>query len=246
MKKPYLLFDAGGTLVFPKMDVLIEIATKYGLQKNENDVFTVYCELIYEMDLQTQKSGALPIPPYPKGVGWAFFEKLGLTGDKLGLAAQEVTTSNKNENFWTFTYPWVFEVLEGLRNEGYRMSVLSNADGRVKQSFVQLGLDGYFERIFDSHILGVEKPDPRIFEIALSELGLQPEETLYIGDVFYIDVWGANQVGMPAVHLDPRNLYKDWTGVHIPSVGALAAILAERAITDAAFTPLKGMALKYD
>jgi putative hydrolase of the HAD superfamily len=246
MKKPYLLFDAGGTLVFPDMRFISEIGQKYHLQVLEDDVFNIYCKLIYGIDSYARKNHTLPVQQYQGGVGWAFFEQMGLAGNNLAQASQEIATFNKDRNLWAFTYSWVFDALEGLQNEGYRMSVLSNADGRVAQSFDELGLNQYFDCIFDSYVLGVEKPDPRIFQVALSELGLQPEETLYVGDVFYIDVWGANQAGLPAVHLDPRKLYEGWSGIHIRSIMELLELLQKKVVTMSDFFPLKGFDLQYD
>ncbi len=107
------------------------------------------------------------------------------------------------------------------------MSVISNADGRVAEALHDLGLSHYFERIFDSAILGVEKPNPGIFEVALRELNLQPNDALYIGDVFFIDVWGANQVGLGGLHLDPLDLYAGWPGVHLRDVRHLPDWLAQ-------------------
>ncbi len=239
MKKPYLLFDAGGTLVFPNMPFLRDTAEKYSVKVTEDDVFCAYCELIFEIDLHAKEHGILP-EPYPRGVGWAFFEKIGLEGKALTQASKETTVYNEHENLWAFTYPWVSDALDKLQKQGYRMSVLSNADGRVEQLLKSLGLAKYFEHIFDSHILGVEKPNPKIFQIALKELNLLPEQTLYIGDVFCIDAWGANNVGIPAVHLDPLGLYQGWEGARVTSVAALSNALEQCVFQKDAFLAHRG------
>jgi putative hydrolase of the HAD superfamily len=95
------------------------------------------------------------------------------------------------------------------------MSIISNADGRVEEELRNLELRGYFERVYDSEVVGIEKPESGIFELALNDLGLQPEEAVYVGDMFYIDVWGANRAGIPGLHLDPLGLYEEWPGEHI-------------------------------
>ena len=86
----------------------------------------------------------------------------------------------------------------------------------------------HFEIVIDSHLVGVEKPDRKIFNLALKELELQPQEAIYIGDLFYVDVWGANQAGIGAIHLDNMGLYAGWAGVHLPSVGGLPNWLAQQ------------------
>ena len=64
-----------------------------------------------------------------------------------------------------------------------------------------------------------------IFEIALERLQWDRTKTIYIGDIFYVDVWGANQAGMGAIHLDKLGLYKNWDGIHLHSVKELPQFL---------------------
>jgi len=61
--------------------------------------------------------------------------------------------------------------------------VVSNAEGQVEQDLVAAGFGAYLETVVDSHRVGVAKPDPRIFAIALGRLGAGAEQALYVGDV---------------------------------------------------------------
>jgi putative hydrolase of the HAD superfamily len=56
----------------------------------------------------------------------------------------------------------------------------------------------------DSHLVGVEKPDPRIFQHALDKLGIPAEGTPFVGDRYDVDVMGAQAVGMLGVLYDPE------------------------------------------
>jgi putative hydrolase of the HAD superfamily len=58
-----------------------------------------------------------------------------------------------------------------------------------------------FDVVVDSALIGVEKPDPRIFQAALQALDVAPEEALYLGDLYAVDVLGARAAGMHAVLL---------------------------------------------
>ena len=107
------------------------------------------------------------------------------------------------------------------------MAVISNSDGRVDQILQELNLRNFFEIVIDSFVVGVEKPDPFIFEIALKRLNWDPKETIYIGDIYYIDVWGANRAGLGAVHLDMMGLYDNWEGIRIPSIHELPDLLTK-------------------
>jgi putative hydrolase of the HAD superfamily len=125
------------------------------------------------------------------------------------------------------------------------MSIISNADGRVEQELCALEMRGYFERIYDSDVVGARKPEPRIYELALEDLSLRPEEALFVGDMFYIDIWGANRAGIPGLHLDPLGLYEGWPGAHIQDLRQLPGWLKEYAEDPKRFEvlPLRDFAL---
>src|SRR5258708_2366530 len=79
----------------------------------------------------------------------------------------------------------------------------------------------------DSQEEGVEKPDPRIFEIALARCGARPEATVHVGDFYHVDVEGARAAGLRAVLLDAAGLYSGFDCPRVPSLGALAEALTE-------------------
>jgi FMN phosphatase YigB (HAD superfamily) len=135
----------------------------------------------------------------------------------------------------------VRDALHCLLRQGFRMSVVSNADGRVRRQLEQLGLAKYIEQVFDSRLVGYEKPDVRLFQHTLGVLGLQPEDCLYVGDVYYIDVLGANRAGIAAVHVDAYGLYADWAGCHIRDLAALPDLLTQAGLdlSSELFFPLR-------
>ena len=96
---------------------------------------------------------------------------------------------------------------------GYRVGVVSNADGRVEALFDQVGLTPYVEFVIDSHVVGVAKPDPRIFRMGAERLRLPPEECLYVGDLYAVDVLGARAAGLRPLLLDPFERHADWDDV---------------------------------
>ncbi len=66
-----------------------------------------------------------------------------------------------------------------------------------------------FDSFIDSHLCGFEKPDPRIFECALRSLGVTPQQSLYVGDIYSIDLVGAQRSGMAAILMDISGAYRD-------------------------------------
>jgi len=98
--------------------------------------------------------------------------------------------------------------LEELASAGYRLGVISNSSGTLKEHLDRIGLSARFEVIVDSHEVGVEKPHPGIFRHALQRAGgILPDRALHIGDVYAIDVLGAASAGLHALLFDPLGLW---------------------------------------
>ena len=108
---------------------------------------------------------------------------------------------------WRMVMPGVPSALERLHRLGLTLAVVSNSDGSCARSLNEAGLLGYLDFVIDSAEVGVEKPDPRIFEIAMSRCGGTPGRTLYVGDLYHADVLGARRAGLYALLLDPHG---DW------------------------------------
>ena len=104
--------------------------------------------------------------------------------------------------------PDVVPALRAFRERGLRLVVVSNANGRLRHLFDRLDLTQWFDALLDSHEWGVEKPDPRLFHLALAESGAVAERTVHVGDLYHVDVAGARQAGLAgAVLYDVADLY---------------------------------------
>ena len=90
-----------------------------------------------------------------------------------------------------------------IKEQGLVVGVVSNADGRVESYLKGAGLWELFDFVLDSHLVGVEKPDPRIFEMALAKARVAARESLYVGDLYQVDVVGARSAGLFPVLMDP-------------------------------------------
>ena len=100
-------------------------------------------------------------------------------------------------------FPRIADTLEWLKREGYAVGLVSNTGrtwGRyLRQVQDRVGIGKYFDARVFSHEVGIRKPDPRIFEAALSELGLPPDRVVHIGDDVTADIAGAKGHGMRAI-----------------------------------------------
>lgn len=129
------------------------------------------------------------------------------------------------DRLWSRVIPGVPEALAALRAAGLQLVVVSNSDGTVDRGLTAVGLRQHLDAVVDSHRVGFEKPDPRIFQHAIERSGADPRRTLHVGDLYDADVVGARAAGLHALLLDP---FGDWEGVpcaRLPDLPALAALI---------------------
>jgi putative hydrolase of the HAD superfamily len=136
---------------------------------------------------------------------------------------------------WTRIIPGSRDALAALKARGLKLAIVSNADGSVE---AQLASDGIcqvgpgpgvdVDAVLDSSVVGVAKPDPRIFEVALERLGIGPEHAIHVGDTPAADVDGAVAAGVTPVLVDPYGDHRDLDVVRVASLAAVTALLAVR------------------
>jgi putative hydrolase of the HAD superfamily len=90
------------------------------------------------------------------------------------------------------------EVLLQLRRD-YPMVLVSNFYGNISTVLREFGLDGIFSQIVESAVVGVRKPDPRIFTLGVEALGFRPEEVTVVGDSMDKDILPARAAGCHTV-----------------------------------------------
>ncbi len=104
-------------------------------------------------------------------------------------------------------YDDVVEVVSQLKVDGKILAIISNWDSRLPGLCEQLGLTTFFPTLVVSSLVGYEKPHPAIFQIALEQTGLLPQEVMYIGDDPYLDYQAAQKAGLIALHLDRHDRF---------------------------------------
>ena len=209
-----VLFDAGNTLVFLDYARLAEgVGSALGLPLTGEELARHGPAAARAMELAkgTDQQRAT-----------AYLEALFLLGgvprDSLGQVRECLSRMHRERHLWSSVAERTAEALERLRQAGLKLAVVSNSDGRVEQALDAAGLREYFDVVIDSALVGVEKPDPRIFHAALDALNVRPEETLYVGDLYEIDVLGARAAGMEAVLLGSPEASSDPSCRTAPSI----------------------------
>jgi putative hydrolase of the HAD superfamily len=145
---------------------------------------------------------------------------LGCTApEERRAAAGRVAAEHERANLWSRGADGAQETLAALSHRGYRVAVISNADGRVRGLLEKAGLGELLEFVVDSAEVGVEKPDPRIFHTATGRLGLPPAACAYVGDIYEIDVVGAAGAGLVPVLIGDAPAPEDV--LRVPNLRAL-------------------------
>jgi HAD superfamily hydrolase (TIGR01509 family) len=150
------------------------------------------------------------------------FTLAGVPAERLGDVRTCLAGLHEERHLWCATADGTFATLERLRAAGLRLGVVSNSDGRVEAALTAAGLRDCFEVVIDSALFGSEKPDPAIFRAALEALGVAPNEALYVGDLYEVDVLGARAAGIEAILLLPETTAAPSDVRRIASLAALA------------------------
>jgi HAD superfamily hydrolase (TIGR01549 family) len=219
-----VLFDAGGTLL--RLDYGFMRACAARQAHEISDIALARGEAVVRREIDRREADAGgPRDRDADRVALYFRAVLasaGVADAAAAAAAEEIAAEHARANMWRVAMPRAAEVLAGLRARGFRVGVVSNADGRVAALLEAAGLAPHLEAIVDSHHEGVEKPDPEIFRRALARLAVSAARTAYVGDIFAIDVLGARAAGLSAILIDETGGYAD---VACPRIAALGDLL---------------------
>jgi putative hydrolase of the HAD superfamily len=149
----------------------------------------------------------------------------GVPVEQTNLVRDTLLALHRQRHLWSGVDPDTGPALDRLLQAGYRLAVVSNSDGRAEEALVAAGLRHRFELVVDSQLVGVEKPDPRIFQMALEMMRLTPADALYVGDLYEVDVVGARGAGLDVILLDPLGKHRQRDVRTAPNVVEVANLL---------------------
>jgi len=218
-----LLLDAGNTIVFLDEDVMsAELRERAGVDIAPDVLRRAQgpAKRRYESLLTSGGSHA---------DGWFIFMEALLTAAgadeaRAGELARVLRDAHDELNLWRRVPEGLAESLYDAKREGLRLGVVSNSEGSIAELLAHVGLRDAFEVVVDSTVEGVAKPDPQIFELALSRMGVPASDAIYVGDVPSVDVDGARAAGLGAILIDPFSHYPDYDGA--PKIRAVTDLLA--------------------
>jgi len=115
--------------------------------------------------------------------------------------------------------------LDKIKNLGYEMAVLANWNRDLSSLIVECGVSKYFSCILSSEELSIEKPDPEIFLYIMKHLSLKPENAMYVGNDYELDVISARSAGIEPVLIDRSNCYPNADCLRLESLTGLSEYL---------------------
>jgi putative hydrolase of the HAD superfamily len=122
--------------------------------------------------------------------------------------------------------PGVIETISELRRRGLRIGLITVCSEDVPQLWPETAFHGIFDAEVFSCSVGLRKPDPRIYRLALDELGVEPGEAVFVGDGANDELAGAERVGMTAVMLErPGEDQPEWDGRRVRALPELLDLL---------------------
>ena len=223
-----VLLDAGGTLVRLDFEWMSEALGEFGL--------TIAPAAVRRAEIKGRRAydasrGVSPRPETrtePLGgagdINAYFGETLvaaGVPPEFIEPALARFLARHEATGLWTRPMEGAREALDALGGLGVRLAVVSNSDGRAESHLRDCGVLAGIEFVVDSKLVGVEKPDPAIFRIALDRLGVPSERALFVGDIRSVDEVGARAAGMRFVLLDATGAY---AAPGTPRVAGMAAL----------------------
>jgi putative hydrolase of the HAD superfamily len=203
-----ILFDAGNTLVRMNYAAIAAELARLGTPVSPDAVQRAEWRARVRLDVEllSRQSEALSTETDSTATSYVRFllEAVGVEDERTieALAAWR-RAYNLPAGLWTVADPEAAPSLRLAREAGLGAAVISNSNGTIRSVLETLGLGQHLDFVIDSAEVGVEKPDPRIFRLALDRLGLDPPDAVYVGDMYSVDVRGARAVGLEAVLLDP-------------------------------------------
>lgn len=216
-----VFLDAGGVLVLPRRDLVAHALGAAGHAVDPIRVPAAHYAAVRRLD-NAEAAG--------------YFE---LLCTELGLEAARVPAAvgtlerladrrQSGEVLWSEPTAGALSTIEALGRRGITVLVVSNSDGHAEDNLREAavcqpgsGPGASVAAVIDSTLVGAEKPDPRIFEIALGQAAAAPRDAVHVGDMLSTDIAGARAAGIEPLHLDPQRRCRATDHRHVRTLAGI-------------------------
>ncbi|MGH2710314.1 MAG: HAD family hydrolase [Actinomycetota bacterium] len=225
-----VFFDAGETLVYPHpsfVELFAEVLWEQGHRVDPEDLQELVhasSERFNEL-MRSEKALNWSTSPERSRALWDIVYRMFLAETDIAEAEHAGLVEALYERFRSIAsyrlYPDAIPTLERLQKAGVTLGLISNFEDWLEQLLETLEVSPFLEVSVISGIEGVEKPDARIFEIALERAGADAAASVYVGDNPIFDAEAARQAGMIPVLIDRRDRHSDVDVIRISSLEEL-------------------------
>jgi putative hydrolase of the HAD superfamily len=206
-----VLVDVGGVLVLPDHDRMVGAFERAEVRVDRDRLDPAHY------------AGVAALTEFKEGdrAVWAAYNRAyaracDTPADALDDVVEHLLNEFATGEVWSRIVHGSVDALRRLGALGVRLAIVSNADGNAEQRLrdqavcqVGPGRGATVGAIFDSTVIGVAKPDPRIFEMALDALAVPAAHAIHVGDTPGADVDGARAAGVRPVLIDPYDFHSD-------------------------------------
>jgi putative hydrolase of the HAD superfamily len=225
-----VFLDVGGVLHLPDTRIISEALRRAGAGGS----------LDPELLDRAHYAGVAALVDWPeveRGIWTAYQEayarEVGAPPECVPDVVAELDVAFQADGIWSRLVPGSMDGLRALEATGVTLAIVSNSDGTLERRLRDEGICQVGEGrgvpmtiVIDSAAVGIAKPDPAIFTLALDACGVAPERTIHIGDTVGADIDGALAAGVRPLHLDPYGFCDDDSHPHITNLQAVAASLS--------------------
>jgi putative hydrolase of the HAD superfamily len=226
-----VLLDVGGVLLLPDHEPIRAAFARAGVQPTIDDLDRAHYTGATQLGTDIDHDGDFSV--HWKRYLDAYVTACGVPDELREEVHRHLDSEYATIALWSRIAPGSLDGLRALADTGVRLGVVSNADGTIETQLrereilqVGPGLGVEVECIIDSGAVGVEKPNPRIFHLALDAMGIDAQDAWYVGDMPGIDVVGARAAGLRPFLMDPYSLHLDADYDRVASLSELAELVA--------------------
>lgn len=226
-----VLLDVGGVFLLPDRSRIRQALHQVGHSVTDNaaiDRAHYQAARVFPMDLQGDEDARAHWDRYLQ----AYARSLEVPEGVVPEAVEHLRNEYVSGGLWTETIEGSSSGLAALVRTDVPIGIVSNSNGTIEARLRSMGIlqvgpgAGVEVRcVIDSGTVGVEKPDPRIFDYALAELGMPPEGMWYVGDTPAFDITGARRAGLHPILMDPFAVNGDFGVTCVRSLSAVAGLI---------------------
>lgn len=204
------------------------VLKELGFQVELDDVRRAYIEADHDYTQVGMKTPLYDMTREERHLIYVRFQAILLRS--LGLDHATPMAQQIYRRYWEINrelqlYPDVAPVLTELKQKGYRLGLITNVTDDPTKDVEKIGLMEWLDVVVASCLERCDKPDPRIFQIAMRKLGAAPDEAVHVGDQWLADAEGATSAGMKGILLDRYGLQEGRHPLRIQSLLELPSLL---------------------